>query len=247
MRPRSYYPIFADLNGRRCIVIGGGMVAQRKVTTLLDHGADISVISPEVTKRIAAYAKTGRIRHVTRKFRPGDLRGAWLVYAATDDSALNKRVSETAKRLRIFANIVDQTPLCTFIAPALFKQGSLTVAVSTAGASPSLAKKIRTDIRRLLGREYVPMLRLLTALRGVAKRRLPHYGDRKVYFDELVRGRVFGLVRAGKTSKARKLALSLLQRRAKASVSSKEEGLQRESSRVTRSGGSPRPPGEPAR
>lgn len=210
MKSKAYYPIFTDLNGRRCAVIGGGLIAQRKVTTLLRCGALITVVSPSLTKRLAASARQGRIRHTARRFRPGDLRGAWLAYAATDDPAINLAVSRTARRLRVFANVVDQTPLCSFIAPSIFRRGALTIAVSTGGGSPSLAKRLRRELGRLIGREYVPMLRLLRSLRGVAKRRLPRYPDRKRYFDRLLRGPTVRLIRAGKIRQARRQALELL-------------------------------------
>ena len=212
MRMHAYYPMFADLNGRRCVVIGGGLIAQRKVTTLLSYGAQIAVISPTVTKRLAAYARARKIRHAARRFRPADLRGAWLVYASTSDERINQLVYRTATAKRIFTNVVDQKPLCSFIAPAIFRRGLLTIAVSTSGASPSLAKKVRSDLARAIGADYVPMLRLLTSLRGIAKRKLPGYRDRKIYFDRLVRGRVFDLVRAGKPRAAKQAARALLDR-----------------------------------
>ena len=210
MRPQPYYPLFADLLGRRCVVIGGGMVAQRKVTTLLGYGARVTVISPTVTKRLAACARQGKIRHAARRFTPRDLAGAWLAYAATDDRMINTLVFRTAQCQRIFTNVVDQPALCSFIAPAIFTRGSMTIAVSTGGASPSLAKKVRDELGRTVGAHYVPMLQLLTDLRPVAKRKLPSYADRKRYFDRLVRGPVFQLVRNGKHRQARREALSLL-------------------------------------
>ena len=110
--------------------------------------------------------------------------------------------------------VLDQKPLCSFIAPAILRRGPLTVAVSTGGASPSIAKKVRSDIGRMIGAEYTPMLNLLAGLRDVAKRKLPSYRDRKVYFDRLARGPVFSLVRAGKRQAARREALALLERAA---------------------------------
>ena len=208
----AYYPMFADLTGRRCVVIGGGLIAQRKVTTLLSSGAQVTVVSPTATKRIAAYARQRKIRHVARRFRPADLAGAWLVCASTDDERTNRLVYRTATAKRIFTNVVDQKPLCSFIAPAIFRRGLLTIAVSTGGASPSLAKQVRSDLARAIGDGYAPMLRLLTSLRGIAKRKLPSYRDRKIYFDRLVRGRVFELVRAGKPGAAQQEARALLDR-----------------------------------
>ena len=211
MKPKAYYPLFADLRGRRCVVIGGGLVAQRKVTTLLNYGADLVVISPAATMRIRTYARQGRLRYLARRFRPGDLRHTWLVYAATDDMQINGQVFRAAQRMRIFANVVDQTPLCSFIAPSICQRGLLTIAVSTGGASPTLANRLRHELEQTIGSEYAPMVRLLTSLRGIAKRQLPSYRDRKRYFAHLVGGRVFRLVRTGHQRQARAAALALLE------------------------------------
>ena len=212
MQTKRYYPLFADLEGRRCVVIGGGMIAQRKVTALLRCGADVTVISPAATQGLRSTAKAGRIRYVARRFRPSDARGAWLIYAATDDRRINELVSRTAQRRHVFANVVDQKPLCSFIAPSLFTRGPLTVAVSTGGASPTIAKRLRQALEQTIGAEYVPMLRLLAQLRGAAKRALPSYQDRKRYFDQLAGGRVFALVRANRQQAAKREALALLKR-----------------------------------
>ena len=212
MAPKAYYPLFADLHGRPCLVVGGGLVAQRKITTLLRYGARVTVVSPTVTRRVAAYARGGTVRHLARRFRPADLRDAWLVYAATDDPGVNRQVYQAARRRRVFANVVDQTPLCSFIAPAIARRGPLTVAVSTSGASPSLAKKLRTELAGRLGAEYGAVLRLLSGLRGIAKKKLPSYRDRKRYFERLVSGRVYALTRLGRSGQARREALALLDR-----------------------------------
>ena len=193
------------------MVIGGGPVAQRKVSTLLRYGARITVVSPQVTKRLRTYARQAKIRLIARRFKPADLRGAWLVYASTDDERLNEQVYRTASRQRVFTNVVDQKPLCSFIAPSIFTRGLLTIAVSTGGASPTIAKRLRRELEQTIGCAYVPMLRLLAGLRGVAKQKLPHYHDRKRYFDRLVGGRVFELVRSGNAAQARRQALSLLE------------------------------------
>ena len=206
----AYYPIFTDLRGKRCVVIGGGLVAQRKITTLLGYGASIILISPEATTRMTAYAAQRRIRWIRRRFRPGDLAGAWLVYAATDDAGINARVHREARQRRMFANIVDQTPLCSFIAPSIMRRGELVIAVSTGGASPTLSKRLRRDLVERIGGEYGTMLRLLKSLRQPAKQRLPNYHDRKRYFDRLVQGDVFALVRRGQAARARRSALALL-------------------------------------
>ena len=210
MSEQVYYPLFADLHGRRCVVVGGGMVAQRKVTTLLDYGAAITVVSPTATRRLLAYARRGTVRYLARAFRPADLRRAWLVYAATDDQRINKLVYRTATRLRLFTNVVDQKPLCSFIAPAIVKRGDLVIAISTSGMSPAVAKRLRRELTAHVGADYARMLKLLGSLREAAKIRLPNFQARRRYFDRLVGGRVFALVRTGKTHAARREALALL-------------------------------------
>jgi siroheme synthase-like protein len=212
---KAYYPLFADLRGRRCVVIGGGLVAQRKVTTLLRFGAKVTVVSPAATQRLRRYAKQGTIRYVPRRFKACDLDEAWLVYAATDDEAVNQRVFQTASRQRIFTNVVDQPPLCSFIAPAIMKRGELVIAISTGGASPTVAKRLRREFERTIGAEYAELLQLLKSLRPIAKRKLPSYHDRKRYFDRLIQGRTFAFVRRGKTTAARRTALALLEAEAK--------------------------------
>jgi siroheme synthase-like protein len=206
----AYYPLFADLRGRRCVVIGGGAVAQRKVTALVRYEACVTVVSPEATPRLARYARAGKIVHRARRFRLADLRGAWLVYAATDDPRTNERVFRSATRQHLFTNVVDQPRLCSFIAPAIARRGEVVIAVSTGGRSPTLAKTLRREVQRVVGGDYAAMLRLLESLRGAAKRRLPRYDDRKRYFAKLVEGRVFQLVRRGQLRQARGEALRLL-------------------------------------
>ena len=206
----GYYPIFLDVNGRRCLVVGGGLIAQRKVAALLAHGARVTVVSPSVTRRLAGYARQARIRHIARRFKSCDLDDAWLVVAATDDQPVNELVSRAAAARRIFANVVDQKPLCTFIAPSIVRRGELTIAISTGGGSPALAKHLRRDLTRTIGADYAKMLQLLKRLRGVAKETLPTYNDRKRYFDRLVQGEVFALVRQAQPARARRTAWALL-------------------------------------
>jgi len=212
---RAYYPIFADLRARACVVVGGGPVAQRKVTTLLRFGARVKVVSPRVTVRLAQYGRAGRIQHVARRFRPGDLKGAWLAIAATAQTPVNDAVAREAAKARVFVNVVDQPSLCSFIAPAIAKRGELVIAVSTGGASPTVAKRLRQRVQRIIGPEYASLVRLMGSLRGVAKRRLPRYADRKAYFDRLLESDVVDLIQAGRTASARRRALARLAQWAK--------------------------------
>ncbi len=206
----AYYPLFADLHGRRCVVAGGGAIAQRKVTTLLQYGAEVTVVSPTLTARLSRLARDRRVRHVARRFRAGDVRGAWLVYAATNDETVNDAVFRAAARQRIFANVVDQPARCSFIAPAILRRGPLVIAVSTGGASPTVAKRLRDELDSLVGDEYAALVRLFGRLRDPARRQLPTYRDRKRYFERLVSGRVRQLVRRGRVSAAHREALAEL-------------------------------------
>ncbi len=212
LRARTYYPVFADLHGRRCLVVGGGVIAQRKVTALMRCGAHVSVISPTVTPQLAAYARAGRIRYLPRAFRPRDLARVWLVIAATDDHAVNRLVAQAARAQRVFVNVVDTPQHCSFIAPAIFRRGPLSIAVSTGGASPTLAKRLRTELGRRIGPSYAQMLSLLISLRPAAHRQLPTSTDRKRYFAQLVSGRVFALMRAGRRRAAHDEARRVLLR-----------------------------------
>ena len=226
MTRRVYYPIFADLRGRRCVVVGGGLVAQRKVIGLRRAGADVAVISPRATTRLLAYARQRTIRHLARSFRRSDVQGAWLVVAATNDETLNTRVARSATRRRIFTNVVDQPSLCSWIAPAIVRRGLLTIAISTAGASPTLAKKLRGDLQRMVRSEYAPMTRLLGGLRTVAKQRLPSASLRKRYFSRLVHSAV----------KTHQQALDLLERYAVRPASHAVGGLRRRRSGGVKNG-----------
>ncbi len=211
MVARTHYPLFADLTGRRVVVAGGGLIAQRKVAQLLRCGAQVTVVSPGITARLAAWARQGRVRHVARRCRPGDVRSVWLAIAATDDPRVNAQVSRAARRARVFANVVDRPALCSFIAPAILRRGPLTVAVSSGGASPTVAQRVRREVARVVGPEYGRLAHLLAGLRASAKRRLPTFGERKRYFARVAGGRVVRLVRSGRMRAARREAQRLLE------------------------------------
>jgi len=131
-----YYPAFLDLAGRRCVVVGGGEVAERKVEMLLACGAEVTVVSPQMTARLAFLSRQGSIHHEKREFFPSCLEGAFLVIGATDDEAVNRAVWREGERRRLLVNVVDAPELCNFIAPAVFQQGDLLISVSTSGKSP---------------------------------------------------------------------------------------------------------------
>ncbi|MGD9763505.1 MAG: bifunctional precorrin-2 dehydrogenase/sirohydrochlorin ferrochelatase [Candidatus Binatia bacterium] len=161
-----YYPVFLRIAGARCVVIGGGEVAARKVTSLLAAGARVTVIAPQLTPELAERAARGEIAHATRAYRPGDLDGARLAFAATDDEALHAALAREADAAGVPLNVVDRPQWCTFIVPSVATRGDLTVAVSSAGGSPALARRVREDIEQALGPEYERALDVLVRLRA---------------------------------------------------------------------------------
>lgn len=162
-----YYPAFLALRHRKAVVCGGGTVAGRKVAMLLKAGADITVVSPEINAYIRRQKDRGRIAHIRRSYRKGDLKNAFLVIAATDSPEVNERISRDAPCL---VNVVDTPHLCNFIVPSTIHRGSLTVAISTGGDSPALARSMRKELEQGLGPEFSRYLALLRSIRAEAMR-----------------------------------------------------------------------------
>jgi siroheme synthase-like protein len=162
--------LFLRVKGERCVVIGGGEVAERKARTLLDCGAFPVVVSPVSNEGLRHLSDRGVIEVVEREYDPGDLAGARLVIAATDDDRVNARVAEKANQLGILVNVVDSAELSDFILPSLVQRGDLTIAISTGGRSPALARKLRTVLEQALGQEYGELALLLSEVRDELKR-----------------------------------------------------------------------------
>ncbi|MGI6125428.1 MAG: precorrin-2 dehydrogenase/sirohydrochlorin ferrochelatase family protein [Planifilum sp.] len=159
------YPMMIDLTGRRCLVVGGGTVAERKVASLLAGGGDVVVVSPSLTPGLMERFRAGEIECHFRPYRREDGEGCFLVIAATDQEAVNRRVYEDARARGQWINVVDRPDLCNFIVPSALRRGKLTISVSTAGASPSLAKEIRRRLESEYGPEYEVFLDLLVEMR----------------------------------------------------------------------------------
>jgi precorrin-2 dehydrogenase/sirohydrochlorin ferrochelatase len=159
------YPIFAVIEDKPCLVVGGGAVGERKVQDLLDSGARVTVISPELTPKLADWAARGKIVYRTGDFDESQVEGMALVMAATDDPEVNARVSAAAQTRAIWVNVADDPEHCTFIVPAQVKRGNLILAISTGGASPALARKVREELQQHFGPEYGPYLDLLRRVR----------------------------------------------------------------------------------
>lgn len=170
----KYFPIMLDLQDQRVVVIGGGAVAERKVGALVEAGAAVVLVSPSLTGTLAALAEAGRLSWISRPYAPGDIRGAFLVYAASNDEAVNETVAREARSLGLPVNVASRAEAGSFITPGVLRRGRLTVAVSTSGAGPSAAAKITEQLAGILGEEYEPYLDWLHGLRTEIKlRELP--------------------------------------------------------------------------
>ena len=143
----SYYPVYLNLRGRRCVIVGGGTVAEGKISRLLDSGADICVVSPDATPGIRQFVADGNVRWEQRKYEKGDLDGAFIAIAATNVREVNRRIFEDAEERGVMLNAVDDPPNCSFIAPSIVQRGPVTVAISTGGVSPALARKLRESLQ----------------------------------------------------------------------------------------------------
>jgi siroheme synthase-like protein len=188
MLETPFYIACLKLKGRRCLVVGGGDIGLEKVDGLLACDGDVTVVAPELNEQLRAYAAEGSIRWIARAYEPADLEGSFMAIAATNDSEVNIGVYEDAERRAMLVNVVDVPPLCNFILPAIVRTGPLAIAISTAGASPALAKRMKREISALFGEDYARLAVMLNDARGWAKATLPTYQDRKDFFESIVNG-----------------------------------------------------------
>jgi precorrin-2 dehydrogenase / sirohydrochlorin ferrochelatase len=188
MLDTPFYVACLRLSGRRCVVVGGGEVGLEKVEGLLACDGNVTLVAPDAVEPLRELAAEGSIAWERREYRSEDLDGTFMVIAATSDTEVNIRVYEDAERRAMLVNVVDVPPLCNFILPAIFRSGPLAIAISTAGASPALAKRIKAEIAEEYGKPYARLAELLNEVRGWAKGTLPTYQDRKVFFESIVNG-----------------------------------------------------------
>jgi siroheme synthase-like protein len=167
----GYFPIFLKLKNRRCLVLGGGVVAERKIAGLLEVGAAVTVISPDVTETIARWSKEQMVELIARRYQSGDLLGYELVFAATGDADVNAAISGEGRRLGVWVNAADDPMHCDFILPSVLRRGQLTVAVSSAGGSPALARTVREELEIHLSKEFEQLARLAAEARAEAHKR----------------------------------------------------------------------------
>jgi siroheme synthase-like protein len=207
MLETPFYIACLRLTGRRCAVIGGGDVGLEKVEGLLACDADVTLVAPEAHPELVRLADEGSIRWERREYQPADLDGCLIAIAATADTEVNIRVFDDAEARSMLVNVVDVPPLCNFILPAIVRTGPLAIAISTAGASPALAKRMKREVSDLFGEAYADLAVLLNDARGWAKATLPTYQDRKVFFESIVNGDPdpIELLRAGDVQAVRDL------------------------------------------
>ena len=189
MLDTPFYIACLKLTGRRCVVVGGGEIGLEKVEGLLACDGAVTLIAPEAEQALQEYAREGSIRWEQREYAgPADLEGVFMAIAATNDTDVNIAVYDDAERRAMLVNVVDVPPLCNFILPAIVRTGPLAIAISTAGASPALAKRIKRQIAEEYGEPYARLAVLLNEVRGWAKGTLPTYQDRKEFFEGIVNG-----------------------------------------------------------
>ena len=193
-----YYPIYLDIEDRDVVIVGGGNVCARKAETMMKYGARVTIISPELTDEIEQWARNGALAIRRKRYEPSDLDGATIVIASTDDQSVNETVAADCRARRIPVNVVDVTPLCEFIVPAIIESGSIQIAVSTGGKSPALARTLKEDLQRLVGPEYAEVNDVLGTLREGAKAVLPTDVDRKRFFDGILAQGVLDMLRDGR-------------------------------------------------
>jgi siroheme synthase-like protein len=204
----SYYPIWVEMTGRRCVVIGGGVVGERKVEGLLQSGAEVTLIGPDLTERLEAWAKEGAIRHVSRPYRRGDLIGCEVAFAATDDPELNATIHKDAREQKIWLNAADDPAHCDFILPAVHRRGHLTMAVSTGGGSPAAARAIRDELGKYLTDDFGQLVEIASEVRRELRERSLRPSAES--WNAALQGDFRRLIREGKAEEAKRLLLEKL-------------------------------------
>jgi len=207
MLATPFYIACLKLKGRRCLVVGGGEVGLEKVEGLLACDGEVTLVAPDAVPELEALAAEGSITWLAREYESADLDGHLIAIAATNDTDVNIKVFDDAESRSMLVNVCDVPPLCNFILPAIVRTGPLAVAISTAGASPALAKRMKREIAEMFGEPYADLAILLNETRGWAKGTLPTYQERKEFFEAIVNGDPdpIDLLRAGNAAAVRDL------------------------------------------
>lgn len=191
-----YYPVSLDIKNRKCLVVGGGGVGTRKVMTLLDCGAKVTVVSPDVRENLLELSDSGLIILEKRPYRETDLAGMFLVIGTTDDDELNRQISIDAEKLNVLCNIADRPKVCNFILPSIVNRGDLTISISTSGKSPALAKRLRIELEEQFGNEYAELLRLMGAIRKKLLSQKHEPEAHKQLFEQLISRGLLDMIRS---------------------------------------------------
>jgi len=205
-----YYPVNLDIQNRNCLVVGGGSVGTRKVMTLLDCGAIVTVVSPDITAKLLELANNGSIVLQKRTYQASDLGGMFLVIGTTNNEKLNRQINSDAQRLNILCNIADRPEDCNFILPSIVKRGDLLITISTSGKSPALAKKLRKELEKEFGEEYGEFLRLMGAIREKLLRKKHEPEAHKQIFEQLINKGLVQMIRDQKKEDINSLLLDIL-------------------------------------
>ena len=203
------YPVFLDLTGRRCIVIGGGVVAERKVDGLLAAGAHVTVVSPEISEGLRRLILQPSLEHLARKYERGDLAGFAIAFVATDEGAVNAAVFDEARSRGIWVNCADDPSHCDFISPAVIRRGELSVALSTGGASPASARAVREELESYLSEEFAQFVQTASEVRRELRQRSIQASPEA--WNRALNGDFRRLIHEGKGSEAKRLLLARLE------------------------------------
>ena len=204
----GYYPVFLEMKQRRCVVIGGGTVAERRVEGLVAAQAGVTVISPAITERLARLHEQGAIRHLAREHRPGDLTGCELAFVAMDDPELNAAACREARSRFVWVNSADDPAQCDFILPAVLRRGGLVVAVSTGGESPAVTRAIREELDEYIGSDYAQLVQIAGEVRKELRRKLIRPNAEA--WNSALKGDSRRLIKEGKPEEAKALLLETL-------------------------------------
>ena len=205
-----YYPIHLDIKNRDCLIVGGGAVGTRKVNTLIECGARVTVVSPDPTPELTKLASEGSVTLKKRAYRNDDLTGMFLVIGATDDERLNRQISKDAEQAHILCNIADRPEVCNFILPSIVRRGDLFITISTSGKSPALAKHLRQKLETQFGQQYADFLLLMGAIRQKLLSQAHEPEEHKALFNQLIDSDLIELMQAGKTEEINSLLYTIL-------------------------------------
>ncbi|TCO79489.1 precorrin-2 dehydrogenase/sirohydrochlorin ferrochelatase family protein [Marinisporobacter balticus] len=205
----KYYPVMLDICDKPCVVIGGGKVAQRKVLSLLEYGAKVTVISPIVTDKLKELQQKEKIYRIERDYRCGDIKDNFLVYVATDNPKVNAACLEESRKEKVLINIADQPRMCSFLVPASIKRGDLTLTISTNGKSPMLSGKIRKELENMFGEEYEIFINALGDLRKMALEEIDDIHIRKELFKRVVYSNLMNRYKSGEINNIKEAVMKL--------------------------------------